>query len=495
MKLSTLKLDKNLLKGIKEANFTEFMPVQEATFPHTFKGNDVYVQSQTGSGKSAAFLISIFHLFLQNKSSKKNKALIIVPTRELAVQIAKEAKLLGKHLPFLIGEFYGGVGYEKQEKLLKKDINIIIGTPGRIIDFSESKKIRLEEVGIFVIDEADRLFDMGFLPDIIRIVLMMRPYPDRQTMLFSATLDNRVKNIAHDYMHEPVEIEITPEQITVENISQSIYHVGKTKKISLLLGIMQKFQPKSAIIFTNTKRSAVKVSDTLKANGINCQYIMGDLPQSKRLKIINDVKKGMCPFLVATDVAARGLHIDDLELVINYDLPENCENYVHRIGRTARAGKSGMAISLVCEQFVYGLQAIEEFINMKIPVSWFEEELYVSVKKPEKRDTRTDQPNRSTRKKLSKKPSSKAKKKVYNKNQEIDDKKKSKTQPDKKTSKNKNELLKKMKKDKIEDRLKYYKEKYGETFTVVDHGKKKKKKKKNKSLLEKIFKFVKKVKK
>ncbi len=380
MEFTELNINKNLLKGIKIAGFIECTPVQEATFAQTLKKKDVCVQSQTGTGKTAAFLISIFQLLLEDDTFKNKKTLIIAPTRELAVQIEKEAKLIGKFLNFSIGCFYGGVGYSEQEKMLEKGIDIIIGTPGRLIDFSEQEKINFREVGILIIDEADRLFDMGFLPDLQRIIVNMPSGSERITMLFSATLNSRVRDLAWKYMNDPEEIEISPDTVVVDKISQELYHVGKDEKLRLLLGIFKKEQPNNALIFTNMKRTAHELCRRLEFNGIKCQYIMGDLPQSKRLKIIEKVKSGKIKFLVATEVAARGLHIDDLDLVINYDLPEDCENYVHRIGRTARAGKSGKAISLACEKYVYGLEAIEAFTKYKIPVVKAGEDMFIEDK-------------------------------------------------------------------------------------------------------------------
>lgn len=380
MDFSELNLNKKLLKGIKAAGFIHCTPVQEATFAETLKNRDVCIQSQTGTGKTGAFLISIFQLLLENETLKNKKSVIIAPTRELAVQIEKEAKIIGKYLDFSIGCFYGGVGYTEQEEMLKKGVDIIIGTPGRLIDFGEQGKIKYMEIGILIIDEADRLFDMGFLPDLQRLINDMPPPPDRTTMLFSATLNSRVRDLAWKYMNDPAEIEISPETIFVDKIKQELYHVGKDEKIKLLLGILNKEQPQNALIFTNMKRTAHEVCRRLEYNGIKCQYIMGDLPQSKRLRIIEKVKSGKIKFLVATEVAARGLHIDDLDLVINYDLPQDCENYVHRIGRTARAGKSGKAISLACEKYIYSLEAIEAFTKYKIPIAQADDTMYLEDK-------------------------------------------------------------------------------------------------------------------
>jgi ATP-dependent RNA helicase RhlB len=374
MKFTDRALHKNIYKGIEKAGFSDCLPVQIKTFEQTLDNQkDVCVQSQTGTGKTAAYLISVFQLLLTSDSLKKKKALIVAPTRELAIQITKEAQLLGYCLDLRIGCFYGGDGFTKQEALLQKGVDIFVGTPGRLLDFSQQGKLDFGKIGILIIDEADRLFDMGFLPDIRRMLRKMPPYNKRRTMLFSATLDSRVKELAWEHMNNPVEIEVTPEQVTVENVSQELYHVEQSEKMQLLLGILKKEQPKNVLIFTNTKHMAFEVSQRLIRNGYDCQYIMGDLPQKKRLKVIEGIKSGRIKYLVATEVAARGLHIDDLDLVINYDLPAECESYVHRIGRTARAGKSGKAITLACEQYVYGLEAIESYTDMKIPVVWADE--------------------------------------------------------------------------------------------------------------------------
>ncbi|MGE5344127.1 MAG: DEAD/DEAH box helicase [Candidatus Omnitrophota bacterium] len=365
------------MKGITEAGFTTLMPVQEEALIYTLEGRDAYVQSQTGTGKTAAFMITIFQLFLREDSPiKRKQALIIAPTRELAIQIDHDAQLLGKYLNFTIGCFYGGVGYDAQEKSLANNVDIIIGTPGRLLDFQQKGKMDFSTIGILVIDEADRLFDMGFLPDIRRIVDSMPRRNKRLTMLFSATMDERTKAITREYMKNPALIEIMPEQVTVERVTQELYHVAEQEKMSVMLGILKKENPRNVLIFTNMKHTAEKVAKKLEHNGFKSQFISGDLPQAKRLRVISNFKEGKLAVLVATDVAARGLHIENLELIINYDLPQDCENYVHRIGRTARAGKSGKAISLVCENYVYNLEAIEQYIGMKIPVMEMDEGLF-----------------------------------------------------------------------------------------------------------------------
>jgi ATP-dependent RNA helicase RhlB len=376
-----MDLNPKLLQGIEKTGFEELMPVQEQTFVESLKGRDVTVQSQTGTGKTAAFLISIYQLFLlENGPVKQKRALIVVPTRELAVQIEKEAKELARCLDFTIGSFFGGVGYTQQERLLNKGVEIAIGTPGRLLDLNQSGKFDFKKIGVLVIDEADRMFDMGFLPDIRRIIRKMLPPTHRMTMLFSATLDERSRGIVREFMNKPAVIEIEPEKVTVEKISQMLFHVGHDEKFSILLGVLSQEKPKSTLIFTNMKHVAVQVAKHLNDNGFECDYLIGDLPQKKRLRIMGDFKAGKLPCLVATDVAARGLHIDDLELVVNFDLPGDCENYVHRIGRTARAGKSGKAISLACENYIYNLDPIEGYINMKIPVCEPEDSLFEKYK-------------------------------------------------------------------------------------------------------------------
>ncbi len=380
MKFTDFEFNEDILKGINEAGFVDCMPVQAETFQTMKQNRDVFAQSQTGTGKTAAFLISIYQLLTDDKHFKGKKALIIVPTRELAVQIEAEANILGKYLDFRVGSFYGGVGYNQQEDLLEQGVDILIGTPGRLIDFSKSGKIRFNEMGILVIDEADRLFDMGFLPDLRIMLKQMVPADERRTMLFSATLNAKVGNMAWEYMNNPGEIVIEPEQVTVEAIKQELFHVGADEKMKVLLGLLEREKPETAIIFANTKHTSYEVAKRLEHNGYPARCLMGDLPQKKRLKIVEDTKEGKIRFLVATDVAARGLHINDLSMVVNYDVPSDAESYVHRIGRTARAGKSGKAYTLACEKFVYGLPSIEKLIGQKIPVSWVDEDLMVEDK-------------------------------------------------------------------------------------------------------------------
>lgn len=380
MKFSELTLTEETRKGIEAAGFDTCMPVQEKVFEQSLSGGDVMVQSQTGTGKTAAFLITIFEKYARRKPDEQIKALVIVPTRELAVQIEHDAKILSQGLKDLrIGTFYGGVGYAEQDKQLSRGVDLYIGTPGRLMDYGKARKLAFDQMDIVVVDEADRLFDMGFYQDILHMFKKMRPKESRQTLLFSATLTGRARNLAWDFMNNPFEVDIESESMTVDEINQQLFHISKSEKFPLLLRILAKENPGNAIIFTNTKSMAVEVAKRLEINGYDAHVLMGDLPQSKRLRVIQKMKKGDIRFLVATDVAARGLHVEDLELVVNYDVPEDYENYVHRVGRTARAGKSGLAITLACEQFVYSLEAIEEYIQMKIPVIWPEEDAYPKI--------------------------------------------------------------------------------------------------------------------
>ena len=373
MKFTELPLSEQVLKGISSAGFTECTEVQQRVLPVSLTQKDVMIQSKTGSGKTAVYVLTILEKYVQAVKDGKNKpkALIVAPTRELAVQIEEDTLKLSEHIPGLsVGCFYGGVGYAKQDKAIEEGCDIFVCTPGRILDYQKMHKIDFRNFDIFVVDEADRLFDMGFYPDIQNMFSLLRPCTERQTMLFSATLGTKVKNLAWSFMNNPVEIEVQPEEMTVKLITQELYHISKKDKFGLLLQLLSKENPENCLVFTNTKARCIEVSKRLTLNGYAAKYLMGDLPQSKRLETIDRMKEGTIKFLVATDVAARGLQIDDLELVVNYDIPDDFESYVHRIGRTARAGKSGKSITLADEEYVFGLEPIENYINMKIPVIW-----------------------------------------------------------------------------------------------------------------------------
>ena len=366
-------LDERLLKGIEAAGYVTCTPVQEQVIKASkanegSKGPDLYVQSQTGTGKTCAYLVAVIGEMLKEQNAGK-KCLILAPTRELAVQIEEEAKVLVGASGLKAFSVYGGVGYEKQIAALKKGVDIVIGTPGRVIDLNEGGNLDLSNAHFCVIDEADRMFDMGFYDDLRKILKKLPEAETRQTMLFSATLNTYVKNLAWEYTRDPIEITIEAENITVSEIQQELLHVSSDEKMKLLVGILKHENPESAIIFCNTKRSCEVIAKRLVINEIGAEFMIGDLPQSKRLAILKKFKAGEIKILVATDVAARGIDVDDLAMVINYDLPVEAENYVHRIGRTARAGKSGKAYTFCSEQDVYNLPAIERYIEMQIPAT------------------------------------------------------------------------------------------------------------------------------
>ncbi len=397
MKFTELNLKEELLNGIGSVGFEECTLVQEKVLPKTLGNRDVMVQSKTGSGKTAVFLITILEHFLE--SGRKSRAIVVAPTRELAVQIEEDAKKLASGIrDYRVGCFYGGVGYGEQNREIEGGLDLYVGTPGRLLDYARGRKIDFRQFDIVVLDEADRMFDMGFYPDIQKMFSLMRDREKRLTMLFSATLSSRVRNLAWGYMNQSEEILIEPEEVTVKAIDQELFHVTKAEKFPLLLSLLKKINPQSCLIFTNTKDRAVEVSRRLNLNGYKTEYLMGDMAQSKRLETIERMKEGKLSYLVATDVAARGLQIDDLSLVVNYDIPEDYENYVHRIGRTARAGKSGKAVTLACEEYIYGLEAIEDFIGMKIPVKWADEENLEEVEdmsrgyRPQRKPAKTRSP-------------------------------------------------------------------------------------------------------
>ena len=377
MNFSEFNLSPDLMKGLETAGYEKCTPVQEQVLTCGLSGDDLYVQSQTGTGKTASYLVLMLQQLLTKEELAGKKALIMVPTRELAVQVEEEAKTLISGTNLKTGSFYGGVGYEKQTALLQKNIDILVGTPGRVIDLCESGAMDLSSVAFLVVDEADRMFDMGFYPDLRKLIKILPAMENRQTMLFSATLNTYVKNLAWEYTENAKEVTIEAEHITIDEIDQVLLHVSSDEKTKLLVGILKNENPESVIIFCNTKRSSEVIAKRLKINGIEAEYIIGDLPQSKRLAVLKSFKEGTLKCLVATDVAARGIDVDDLQMVINYDLPSEAENYVHRIGRTARAGKSGKAYTFCSEQDVYNLPAIERYLGYTIPATMAAPEMMV----------------------------------------------------------------------------------------------------------------------
>ena len=393
MKFTDLEIPAVVLKGIEETGFTDCTPIQEKALPLALSGKDVAGQAQTGTGKTAAFLVSLFTRLLNQKKSGGEhhpRALILAPTRELVVQIEKDAQLLGKYAGFNIQAIYGGVDYMKQRDALKAGADIVIGTPGRLIDYLKQKVYSLKDVEALVIDEADRMFDMGFIADLRFILRKLPNYDKRQNMLFSATLNPRVMELAYEFMNMPEKVSVSPEQMTAERVEQVLYHASRKEKFPLLLGLLKKVGMDRTMIFVNTKREAEFLQDRLCANEFPCKVISGDVEQRKRMKILADFKDGALPIMIATDVASRGIHIDGVTHVINYDLPQDCEDYVHRIGRTARAGAEGMAISFADEDGAFYLEAIEEFIKQKIPTQWAEDDLFVNDYKRTKRPPRPE---------------------------------------------------------------------------------------------------------
>ena len=371
----SFSLPVEILNGLKSAGFTYCTPIQAQTLSSSLSGRDVAGQAQTGTGKTAAFLITIFARLVQSLPPKPKlpSALIVAPTRELAFQIHAEARVLGKHTRLRAVQIVGGVDYKKQADQLRRGVDIIIGTPGRLIDFIKQRIFNTNGIQVVVIDEADRLLDLGFAKDMRYILSRLPAFDKRQSMLFSATLSYRVLELTYEYMNLPEFISVTPEEVTVERIDQSLFHVGLDNKLRLLLGLLRHQQWKRVLIFINTKAGAEWLTLKLKGNGWPAEGITGDLQQRKRFQLMAQFKSGKIKILVATDVASRGIHVEDISHVVNYDLPQDAENYVHRIGRTARAGKTGIAISLACEQYVYHLEAIEDWLGYKIPVVWPED--------------------------------------------------------------------------------------------------------------------------
>ncbi len=404
-RFTTLGLEESLLRGLEEANFTRCTPIQAQTLPLALRGKDVAGQAQTGTGKTAAFLLAAMHSLLTHPDKPKRRAaqprvLILAPTRELAVQIHQDAEVLGQYTDLKMGVVYGGIGYDKQRKMLEQGLDIVIGTPGRLIDYFKQRVFDLWALQVMVLDEADRMFDLGFIKD-IRYLLRRMPAPEeRLGLLFSATLSWRVTELAYEYMNNPQVVRIEPERVTAERVQQTVYYTANNEKIPLLIGLLQHMDPKRTLVFVNTKRAADRVGRYLEGNGLQAAVISGDVPQRQRTSLLRKFHRGELPVLVATDVAARGLHIPDVSHVFNYDLPQDAEDYVHRIGRTARLGASGDAISFACEDYAFSLPEIEAYIGHKLPVQAVSEERLAEVKplvrgKAPKKTSRPSPRNRS----------------------------------------------------------------------------------------------------
>lgn len=381
-KFDELDLPDPLMQGIRDAGFEKLTPIQALTLPYTLAGKDVAGRAQTGTGKTAAFLIAAFNRLLRSPQKEQfdrsaPRALVLAPTRELVVQIENDARLLGGHTGLNIHAVYGGVDYEKQRRTLSGEVDLLIGTPGRLIDYLKQQVYTLKGAEILVIDEADRMFDLGFIKDLRFIVRRLPSFDKRQSMLFSATLSHRVMELAYEHMNNPEPLEVAPDRVTADRVRQTLFHVGKDEKFRLLLGILQKEGGSRILIFSNTKRMAAVLEERLTRNNYSAKALTGDIPQKQRLRTLQQFAAGELNILIATDVASRGLHIEGVSHVINYDLPQDSEDYVHRIGRTARAGADGDAISLACEEFVTNLEGIEEFIGHKIPVEWPDDSMFV----------------------------------------------------------------------------------------------------------------------
>ena len=371
---SELPVHKHVIAALDAANFKHCTPIQALSLPPSLEGQDVAGQAQTGTGKTIAFLVATFHHLLSNPvpQSTAPRAIIMAPTRELAVQIYNDAELLSKHTGLSLGLIYGGEGYQSQREKLEKGVDIIIGTTGRILDYFKQGVFSLNNIQVAVLDEADRMFDLGFIKD-IRFLFRRMPKPtERLSMLFSATLSFRVQELAYEHMNNPIHVQVEPEQKTASRVKEELFYPSDEDKMRLLLTLLEEEWPDKAIVFANTKHGCEQVEAWLKADGHRVGMLSGDVPQKKRLGILDKFTKGQLDILVATDVAARGLHIEKVTHVFNYDLPDDAEDYVHRIGRTGRAGKSGHAISFACEKYALNLPAIEEYISHTISVTDYE---------------------------------------------------------------------------------------------------------------------------
>lgn len=385
-KFTDLELHQSLQESLEDNGYIYCTSIQEKSLPKLLAGKDITGQAQTGTGKTAAFLLATLHHLMTVPVPEDRKgpyALIIAPTRELALQIYDDAKMLGAYTGLKYALLYGGAGYGGQKEQLEAGADIVIGTVGRILDFYKQRLLSLRNIEVLVLDEADRMFDLGFINDIRYLMRQMPPAEQRRNMLFSATFSQRVLELAYEHMNDPEQVQIEPEQVTGERIEQTLYHVGSDEKIKLLFGLLKEKAPERTIIFANTRQTVDLIYRYLRANDYRAAALSGDVRQNRREALLEDFKEGRLSIMVATDVAARGLHIADVTHVINYDLPQDVEDYVHRIGRTARAGEEGVAISFACEEYVYSLPDIEAYIKEQIPVEVITDELLIEPKKPQ----------------------------------------------------------------------------------------------------------------
>jgi len=390
-----IDLPNDIMHAIADLNFRYCTPIQSAILPLTLEGKDMAGKAQTGTGKTAAFLLGILTQFIRHAKGAPElgcpRALILAPTRELAMQIRDDAEKLSKHTPFRTLAIYGGIDYDKQRRMLDKPIDIIVATPGRLIDFAQQNIINLRSVKILVIDEADRMLDMGFIPDVRRIVYKTPPKEQRQTLLFSATLNDEVMRLASAWMVDPGKIEIEPDHAVTELVDQRVYLVTDQEKFPLLYNLLKKEVTEgSALIFTNRRDQAERLSDTLYRYGLDCEMLSGAIAQNKRQRILSDFKEGRIKWVVATDVAGRGIHVDDITHVINFNIPARPDDYVHRIGRTGRAGKKGISVTFACEMESFELPAIEALLSERLTCTHPAEEMLQlpdPIRKPRPRNS------------------------------------------------------------------------------------------------------------
>ncbi len=387
---SSFELQPALLAGLEGAGFTRCTPIQALTLPVALPGGDVAGQAQTGTGKTLAFLVAVINRLLSrpalaDRKPEDPRALILAPTRELAIQIHKDAMKFASDSGLRFALVYGGVDYDKQRELLQKGVDVIIATPGRLIDYvKQHKVVSLHACEICVLDEADRMFDLGFIKDIRFLLRRMPERTTRQTLLFSATLSHRVLELAYEHMNEPQKLVVETDNITADRVRQRIYFPSDEEKLPLLLGLLSRSEGARTMVFVNTKVFVERVARALEKAGYRVGVLSGDVPQKKRESLLNRFQKGQLEILVATDVAARGLHIDGIKYVYNYDLPFDAEDYVHRIGRTARLGEEGDAISFACERYAMSLPDIEAYIEQKIPSEPVTKELLTPLPRPQR---------------------------------------------------------------------------------------------------------------
>lgn len=371
----TLNLHPQLKQAIDALGFKEMTPIQEKVLNYTLAGHDAIGRAQTGTGKTAAFLVSIINDLLSNPVTTQRfrgepRALILAPTRELAIQIENDARDLTKFSDLNVVTLVGGVDFDKQKKQLDQGfVDILVATPGRLIDFTEQKEVWLDQIEFLVIDEADRLLDMGFIPSVKRIVRFSPRKEQRQTLMFSATFSYDVLNLAQQWLFEPVTVEIEPEKKTNADVEQRVYVVGKADKYKLLQEILRDEPIEKVMIFANRRDQVRKLYDHLKRDGYKVVMLSGEIAQDKRTKMLDQFKNGQHNIMIATDVAGRGIHVDGVSHVVNFTLPEQSDDYVHRIGRTGRAGSRGVSISFLSEDDAFYLPEIEKAIGQKIPLT------------------------------------------------------------------------------------------------------------------------------